>query len=156
LLACRPDLRRRARHYVRSRADVEDLVQDTMERALRKFTSFRGGGNLGAWLRTIMRRLFLDNHRRRRPEVPGDPADLERVAAPESAPSPPVSIADVQQAFERLEPIYREVSRLYWFERRPYADISRHLGVPMSTVGSRLLRTRRQLSRMLVEADVAA
>lgn len=127
-----------------------------MERALRKFTSFRGEGNLGAWVRTIMRRLFLDTHRRRRPELPGDPADLERVAAPEPALPPPVSFADVHQVFERLEPIYREVSRMYWVERRPYADISRQLGVPVATVGSRLLRTRRRLSRLLAEADMAA
>src|SRR3954468_6866202 len=58
-------LLRRARRLVGSEADARDLVQETLERALRTFHAFRPGTAVWAWLRTIMNSVWIDCWRRR-------------------------------------------------------------------------------------------
>src|SRR5262245_1951288 len=90
LWAYRQLLFARAMQMEASRAAADDLVQDTIERALASSDRFKPGTNLRGWLLTIMTHLFIDRRRRSAHEtlVPGDkPA---RLAAPE-APSPSAS-----------------------------------------------------------------
>ena len=58
-------LLRRARRLVGHEADARDLVQETLERALRTFHAFRPGTAVWAWLRTIMNSVWIDGWRRR-------------------------------------------------------------------------------------------
>ena len=61
-----PALRRYAYALVRDHAAADDLVQDTLERALSRWSSRRPGGELRAWLFTILRNLHIDSHRQSR------------------------------------------------------------------------------------------
>lgn len=74
-----PGLLRYARTLVRDTADAEDLVQDTLARALERAQAFRGESSLTTWLHRIMHNLAVDLARRRR-EVPSD-AVAEEVEA---------------------------------------------------------------------------
>jgi RNA polymerase sigma-70 factor, ECF subfamily len=76
-----PSLTRYAVYLTRDPADAEDLVQDTVERALARGDSFRGESSLSTWLHRVMHRRFLDTVRQRAPEPTPDDELLARVEA---------------------------------------------------------------------------
>ena len=141
-----PNLRRYARALVGDREGADDLVQDTLERAVRKFHLWRPG-DLRAWLFSIMHNVFVNQLKARRiaPEVDIDEASI-------AAPIPSVTsmdVADVQRALGALAPEQREVLLLVALEDMTYADVSRALGIPIGTVMSRLSRGRERLRRAM-------
>src|SRR6202163_2986509 len=86
-----PALRRYARTFVRDAADADDLVQDTLERAISRWHQRRSDGETRTWLFTILHNLAVNHLRRaarRGREVPFDDAGESDV---ESAYSPPTS-----------------------------------------------------------------
>jgi RNA polymerase sigma-70 factor (ECF subfamily) len=136
----------------RSAHDALDLVQDTLERALRNFSQFQPGTNVKLWLFRIMYNLFVDRYRRRSHELGYESIDLYDLAAPE--PDAPaewegVETREVLDALERLEPRFRAVLELHFTEKRSYRDISEQLGIPTGTVGTRLLRARQKIRHLL-------
>src|SRR5258706_10818270 len=96
LIELLPDLRRQARKLARSRADADDLVHDTLERALRKQHLYEPTGKLIGWLCMIMRNCRFDMLRRRRiaPMAPLD--DMPAAAAPLVAPNQ-VSVVELAE-----------------------------------------------------------
>lgn len=150
----------RAMGLERSVQDARDLVQDTLERALRNFAQFQPGTNAKLWLFRIMYNLFVDRYRRRSHELSLEPLELHELPAPE--PDEPEGWEDtdpqrVSAAMEKLEPRFRVVIELHFGEKRSYRDIGQMLGIPTGTVGTRLLRARQKM-RTLLEgpADVRA
>ena len=131
--------------------DAEDLVQDTLERALRNLHQFRPGTNIRMWLFRIMFNLFVDRRRRRSHECRNDnvvPADLP-------APEPETLEAwqqidndKVNASLADLEPHFRDVIQLHLVSHT-YREIGATLGIPPGTVGTRLLRARSKLRDML-------
>ena len=149
-------LLRRGRRLVGTEADARDLVQETLERALRTFHAFRPGTAVWAWLRTIMNSVWIDGWRRRQAaaKICGLPS-VELVAAPEPEPASAIEgaeeeiLARLPDAIERLPPIFREVLELRLQANRSYGEIADRLGIPARTVGTRILRARRQLRAIL-------
>jgi RNA polymerase sigma-70 factor, ECF subfamily len=140
-----PNLRRYARALVGDRDGADDLVQDTLERAVRKFHLWRPG-DLRAWLFSIMHNVFVNQLKSRK--ISSDQEVDENFAAP----IPGVTRADVldlQRALGTLAPEQREVVLLVALEDMSYADVSRALGIPMGTVMSRLSRGRERLRRVM-------
>lgn len=153
------ELRLRALRFERSPAEANDLVQDTLERALRSFDQFRRGTNVRVWLYTIMFHLFIDRCRRRSHETRLEPDEAEDLAAPEpEAPSPWDGVTEdqVRAAIGRLDSPFREIGTMHWVDHRSYREISEQLAIPLGTVGTRLLRARRKLRGMLQLAPAAA
>jgi len=145
-------LRVRARQFHASGADAADLVQDTLERALRHFASLRPDSNPRAWLYTIMFHLFVDQCRRRRERQDQLPDDLP---APEPEPREPWTDLEpdhVEAALARIEGPFRQVLELRWRERCSYQEISTRLQIPVATVGTRILRGRQRLRTALARA----
>ena len=145
-----PNLRRYARALVGDREGADDLVQDTLERAVRKFHLWRPG-DLRAWLFSIMHNVFINQLKARRiaPEV-----EIDDTLA---APVPSVTRADVmdlERALAALSAEQREVVLLVALEDMSYAEVSRALGIPMGTVMSRLSRGRERLRRIM-EGDAS-
>jgi RNA polymerase sigma-70 factor, ECF subfamily len=141
-----PNLRRYARALVGDRDGADDLVQDTLERAVRKFHLWRPG-DLRAWLFSIMHNVFVNQLKARKiaPEVEIDENAL-------AAPIPTVTsvdVIDLQRALLSLAPEQREVVLLIALEDMTYADVSRALGIPIGTVMSRLSRGRERLRRVM-------
>ena len=140
-----PNLRRYARALVGDRDGADDLVQDTLERAVRKFHLWRPG-DLRAWLFSIMHNVFVNQLKARR--ISSDVEIDDTFPAPMS-PVTSMDLQDLQRALGTLAPEQREVVLLVALEDMSYADVSRALGIPMGTVMSRLSRGRERLRRAM-------
>lgn len=146
-----PRLRRYARALTGDAARADDLVQDTLERALGKFALWRPG-NLRAWLFSIMHNLFVNQVRAARPvDCPGDEAlpDLPVRATQADA----LELGDLSAALQKLPAEQREVLLLVGLEDLSYAETAKALGVPIGTVMSRLSRGRERLRALLAGAE---
>ncbi|HET6149662.1 MAG TPA: RNA polymerase sigma factor [Polyangia bacterium] len=144
-------LRRRAGALTRNQADAEDLLQDTLERALRALPRLRPESNLGAWLNTMMNHRFIDSWRSGRHTRPLEAA--ENIAAAEPEPPPPwleITEAQIKRGIDDLPVSSADILRLRYYRRLSYAEIARRLGITGDTVGTRLFRARRRLKRILI------
>lgn len=139
-----PNLRRYARALVGDRDGADDLVQDTLERAVRKFHLWRPG-DLRAWLFSIMHNVFVNQLKARK--APADELD-DNIAAPMPAVTA-TDVMDLDRALACLPAGQRAVVLLVALEDMSYADVSRALGIPMGTVMSRLSRGRERLRRLM-------
>jgi RNA polymerase sigma-70 factor, ECF subfamily len=155
-------LRAYANMLTGNRAAADDLMQDTFERALRGAEQFRSGSNLTAWLRRIMRNLFTDRCRQGTRFISMTHSDLAERFTDESQPDPAdradrdvrefLTAADVKAALGAIDRPLREIFVLAHLKRQSYQAISAELGIPVSTVGTRLWRARARLRVVLVNA----
>src|SRR5258708_26838155 len=141
-----PNLRRYARALVGDRDGADDLVQDTLERAVRKFHLWRPG-DLRAWLFSIMHNVFVNQLKSRKVHLEVE-IDETMIAAPIPTVTS-VDVIDMQRSLLSLAPEQREVVLLVALEDMTYADVSRALGIPIGTVMSRLSRGRARLRRLM-------
>jgi RNA polymerase sigma factor (sigma-70 family) len=145
-----PALRRYARSLARNRANADDLVQDCLERAVRRWSQ-RRDGEVRAWLFTILHNLAVDQFRRsavRGSHVAIDEVNEENlgeVAVQEQK----LMYRDVLNKLARLPEEQRAVLLLVAVEDLSYADAARVLNIPVGTVMSRLSRARERLQREL-------
>ena len=147
-----PNLRRYARALIGDREGADDLVQDTLERAVRKFHLWRPG-DLRAWLFSIMHNVFVNQLKARKVayEVEID----DSIAAPQSSVTS-TDLMDLDRGLMALSPDQREVVLLVALEDMTYAEVSRALGIPIGTVMSRLSRARDKLRVMMQGQGAAA
>jgi len=150
LETCLPALQRFALSLTRNEDRAGDLVQDTVERALKKAHLF-DGANLRSWMFTICRRVFLNQIRSDKTRGPSIPV--------EDAPQSALSLAqdqeiimhfnDVTQAFQRLPTNDKVVLSLVVIEGLKYDEVADLLDIPIGTVRSRLSRARARLESMI-------
>ena len=149
LAAMAPELFGRALRMSRSSFMAEDLVQDTVERAIRFEAHYTPGTNLRAWVHQILFSVFVTKCRRGRRErnaldhLSSDPCawTSQDAAAEMSELSPPL-----QRALDGLPRSFRDAVVLVDLQELSYKDAARRLGVPVGTVMSRLYRGRRLLA----------
>jgi RNA polymerase sigma-70 factor (ECF subfamily) len=142
-----PALRRYARVLTGDAWAADDLVQETLERACRKWLLLRSGSNLRAWLFTLMHHLYL-NQRRSAPPSPALDIDTlhEGLEAP---PSGTDDALDLERSLQRLPAEQRAVLLLVALEDMAYAEAARVLQIPVGTVMSRLARARARLRELM-------
>jgi len=141
----------------RSRDDAEDLVSDTMLRAIERWQQYRLGTNIRAWLFTILYHVFVSRKRRidAREVQPIEDEDgwtgYEAVgdADPEGTYYDSFLDESITRAIEQLPDEYRAALVLSDLHQLRYAEIAQILGVPEGTVKSRLFRGRRILQKKL-------
>lgn len=159
-----------ALRLTRSRAEAEDLVQDTMVRAYRFWSSFKPGTSVRAWLFTILRNTFINRyHRGNRDRLQASELAAQHDAfgdedplghAPSGVPSPEQALAQlgmrerIDAALRRLPVEYRMAVALADIEGLSYKEVAQALEIPIGTVMSRLYRGRRQLHALLHPAAV--
>jgi RNA polymerase sigma-70 factor (ECF subfamily) len=141
-----PRLRRYARALAGDSHRADDLVQDTLERALTKFHLWRHGSDLRAWMFTIMHNVFINQLKARRELALDDAVEDGLQSAPQSDP---LELRDLDTALRRLPVEQREVLLLVGLEQLSYAEASQALGVPVGTVMSRLSRGRERLRALM-------
>jgi RNA polymerase sigma-70 factor (ECF subfamily) len=142
-----PRLRRYARALMGDRMLADDLVQDTLERALAKHHLWRPGSDLRAWLFSIMHGVYVSQVRARKPvAVPLDES-RDRIGHAEGPQQ--LEIRALETALAQLPEEQRAVVLLVGLEELTYADAARALGVPIGTVMSRLSRGRERLRQLL-------
>lgn len=145
-----PALRRFARALVRDVDGADDLVQSTLERAIRNRSHWRGDGSLNAWLFTILRNLHRNELRRLRRRPAHSPIDgeLNEPAHPEEQIDR-VYVGEVLTALDTLSEDHQEILLLAAVEGLSYREISAVAGIPIGTVMSRLSRARDALAGRL-------
>ncbi len=158
LVAMMPELRGRALRLAQNGATADDLVQDTIERALKFADQYERGTNLRAWVQQILFSVFVTRYRRSRRErnalrvLAVDPCAWttpERFAPPDaSAPLTPRT----QERLDALPPGFRSVVTLVDLEQLSYREAASELGLPVGTVMSRLHRGRKMLASKMAEA----
>jgi RNA polymerase sigma-70 factor (ECF subfamily) len=140
-----PALRRYARALTRDAEIADDLVQDTLVRALRSEHLFHGG-DIRSWLYTILTNLNRNRLRSlaRRPTISliGDD-DAPDMAGPESG------ARDIGRALASLVEDQRAALLLVVLEGLSYREVAEVQGVPIGTVMSRLARARAQIRAYL-------
>jgi len=145
-----------AQWLVRDPVEAEDLVQETLTKALRAFDSFEPGTNFKAWIYRILRNTFLTSRTaiaNARTVYLEDHPDVLEVAEPGLTPEAEViklnDLAALRTALEQLAPHLREVILLCDLEELKYREIAAVLDVPIGTVMSRLARARQNLRQIL-------
>ncbi len=141
-----PPLRRYARSLTRDALKADDLVHDTLVRALEAKGSLRANTNLRTWMMTVLHNVFIDEQRRKRVEARH--ADVlvqlsDDVALP--AQEGRVRLSQIRKAFETLPEEQRAALHLVTLEGMAYADAAAVLGIPIGTLMSRLGRGRAAL-----------
>ena len=141
-----PDLTRFARALTRNEDDAHDLVQDCVERALRKQTLFQAGTSLKSWLFTLMRNVFISTKRRealgRRYVSMADDGNT-RVQAPAQVSS--VFLKQTLRALQRLSSGERQAIIVLGIQEGSQHDVAKAMHEPVGTVKSRLCRGRAHL-----------
>ena len=149
-----PALRRYARALTRDADRADDLVQDCLERAIRKRGLWQPTGPLQAWLFRMLLNIYRNDARSRRRR--GDHTPLhEMTIEPATLPTQPghLALAEVARALDRLPDEQREALLLVVIEGASYADAADILGIPAGTLMSRLGRARAALRTLTGAGD---
>jgi len=141
-----PNLRAFALSLTQSAQHSDDLVQDTLVKALSNLDKFEMGTNLRAWLFTILRNSFYNEVRHKKyhqtvtlDEI--DPGAIDLRATQEKY----IEFQDVLKGLSRLVPEQREAIILIAAEGLSYEEAAAICNCPVGTVKSRLSRARRRL-----------
>ena len=149
MLAAVPSLRAFAISLSGNVDRADDLVQDTLLRAMANIDSFTAGTNMSAWLFTILRNLFRSEYRKRRREV--EDADGRHA---DSLKSPPqqhsrLEFEEVRGALAKLLPHQREALILVGASGFSYEEAAAVCDCAAGTIKSRVNRARARLSKLL-------
>lgn len=141
------------------RDTAQDLVQESILRALVHREQFRENSNLKAWLLTIVRNTFINGHRREKRTVDIlDRVQQERMrtSRSESAASSEACIrmSEIQRALGHLEDMFREPFQMH-HDGYKYQEIANTLEIPVGTVKSRIHQARHRLMGLLSEPGAA-
>ncbi len=146
MVAQLPALRRYALGLTGQHASADDLVQDCIERALRRLASLEDEDRIGAWLRTILFNAFVDDRRQLRHRVETVETEfLETLPDLGHDPRRRLELQQVLRVASTLTPQHRQVLLLVGVEGLSYREVAEEIGVPVGTVMSRLARARDQL-----------
>jgi RNA polymerase sigma-70 factor, ECF subfamily len=140
---------------VREEMAAEELTQDTFLRAYGALAGWRGDASLRAWLATICRRLCIDRARLKQLDVVSAP-DLEAVAGSTSETEALADRFDLRGALDGLPADEREAFLLVHHYGYSSFETATLLGVPASTVRSRVGRARQRLVAALSRRPVTA
>jgi len=152
-----------ATRMTRNPTEAEDLVQDTLVKAMRARDQFEAGTNMRAWLLRILTNTFINRYRRgglEKAVLEGPDADpladgwvsastMASMRDPESAALRPVLEAEIRSALDELPEEFRLAVVLADVEELSYREIADIMGCPIGTVMSRLHRGRRLLKTRL-------
>ena len=141
-----PALRSYARALCRERSTADDLVQETVLRALAAEEQWQADSNLRAWLFTIQRNAWLGGLRRSGVEK----RYLETVASDPVVNQPDHgAMRDLNQALLALPAVQREALTLVGGQGMSLAEAAQLCGVPVGTIKARMSRGRAALRRMV-------
>jgi RNA polymerase sigma-70 factor (ECF subfamily) len=151
-----PRLRRYARALTRNADRADDLVQNTLVRALTKAHLFQSGTDIRAWLFTIMHNQNVNDVRRTiREDASLDIADCSVPLAATTDPTVSCQLRELDRALAELPEEQRRVILLCGLEGMSYEDAATILNIPIGTVRSRLSRGRDALRHLLTRTEDA-
>lgn len=140
--------------FTRNAEDANDLVQDTLIKAIRYHQLYQRGTNLKGWLYTIMKNIFINNCRagnRRKDMVEVTEvftADQLKRSATVNLVDDKFLKGDIQSALSSLSPVLTRPFMRY-FEGYKYKEIAEEFNIPIGTVKTRIHVARRELQKCL-------
>jgi len=146
-------LYRIAYSWTHNGALADDLVQETLTKALIKADQLRDPTAGDAWLYSILANCYRDHFRRLRETESVEDIELVHESTPEQETSQQQVVRKVRAAIARLPEGQRQVMTLVDLEGFSYVEVANILGVPIGTVMSRLCRARGALREQLLKED---
>lgn len=141
-----PALRAFARTFCRNQSEADDLVQETLVRALQSFDTFTQGTRLKSWLFTIMRNSFYTQVKKNSREPLGVRACISDTRSVVASQEWTVHANEVERAILQLPPHQREVLVMITIDGMSYEDAAALCGCSIGTIKSRLNRARTRLA----------
>ena len=151
-----PALRAFARTFYRETNEADDLVQETLTRALSSLHQFRPGTSMKSWLFTIMRNAFYTKIRVETREAPGAADCVSLRPAADATQEWSARGREIEQAIQRLPEQQREVLMLIGVLGVSYDEAAGICGCAMGTIKSRLNRARFRLLEELGETSAVS
>ncbi|MGB4068664.1 MAG: sigma-70 family RNA polymerase sigma factor [Nitrospira sp.] len=152
-----------AYRMVGNHAEAEDLAQEAFLTAFKALSTFRADSKFSTWLYRIASNKCKDWLRAKRPGMGQQDVDIDEVLdshvaeerTPERLLSQQQVALELEQAIQRLPPLYREAFVLKHFEGLRYEEMEEILGVNGDTLKMRVYKGRLQLSRELASLNPA-
>ena len=147
-------LRNFAMKFTRDLDDANDLMQDTMVKAIRYFDHFEEGTNMKGWLFTIMRNTFINNYRKglKARDLVTQSEDVSSANLVFSATGNQAVndfvMGDIKGALAKL-PQQLSIPFVRYVEGYKYHEIAEEMNIPLGTVKTRIHEARKHLSKML-------
>jgi RNA polymerase sigma-70 factor, ECF subfamily len=147
LIACEiPHLRRYALALLRDSDAVDDLVQDCLERALRKCQLWQQQGSIRSWLFRMLYHIFLNSKKTRQRESRAVPLEaIESTMAESARQEQYIECRDIAAALAQLPAQQYAAIMMIALEGMSYEEAAWLLGIPVGTLRSRLFRGRETL-----------
>ncbi|MFN3663550.1 RNA polymerase sigma factor [Yoonia sp.] len=158
LIALLPRLCRFARGLTGAADQADDLVQASVEKALRNLDGFTRGTRMDAWMFRIIRNTWIDTIRARRDTVEFDAEAAATIIGSDGRATTEahLHLAEVRRAMASLPEEQRAVLMLVCVEGMRYREVAEVLDIPEGTVMSRLSRARLALAEKLKDRPVGA
>lgn len=150
-----PALRAFARSLTRNRTEADDLVQETLLKALANIDKFDPGTNLRAWLFTILRNTYYTEIRKRRREADGLSVLAQQDANIGPGQEWSVTLSSLKEALAQLPDDQREALVLVGAAGLSYEEAAEVCGCALGTIKSRVNRARAKLL-VLMGAEATA
>ena len=132
---------------------ANDLVQDSLEKAVKKKRQLKDKKTFDAWLYRILANTWRDHYRSKKPMVSIDDITLVSKSGPGEDYDRARIVNSVRKAIEKLSQEQRQVVTLVDLQGCSYSEVAEILEIPIGTVMSRLCRSRNNLKRHLQETD---
>lgn len=148
-----------AMNLTRSVEDTEDLIQDTMIKALVNFDKFQEGTNLKAWLYTIMKNIFINNYRKKS-KFNFVRDESENGYMINLSTQKTFNLVERYQLQEELTNVIDIVDKnlstafVMHYEGVKYEEISEKLNLPLGTVKSRIFLAKKKMQSLLVDRGI--
>ena len=148
-----PSLKSNAMRLTRDHEDANDLIQETLFKALTNRDKFSDGTNLKAWMFTIMKNTFITNYQRmmRRNTFIDSTDNFHFINTSKSIENQAYSkftMKDINEAIDKVSSIYKDPFLLY-FKGFKYHEIAERLEIPIGTVKNRIHIARKELKKLL-------
>ena len=150
-----------ALHFTRDADDANDLVKETLLKAITYYNKFKEGTNLKGWLYTIMKNTFINNYRRF-VKISAFVTKYNEISSPNLVFSSTKNqgeskfvMDDIKHALNKLPGEYYVPFNMY-FEGHKYHEIADHLQIPIGTVKTRIHVARKLLKNSLKPYDNGA
>jgi RNA polymerase sigma-70 factor, ECF subfamily len=142
---------------VKDEALSEDLVNEVFVGVWKNADKFEGNSQVSTWILAIARFKALSSLRRRK-DASLD--EVEAAAIPDSSDNPEISlqkkdrVAILRECMSHLSRDHREVIDLVYYHEKSVNEVAEIVGLPMSTIKSRMFYARKRMSELLAQAGV--
>ena len=140
-----PALRAFARTFCQNQNDADDLVQETLVRALAHVDHFQEGTRLKSWMFTIMCNTFCTRYRISRREAVGVTECISSKESVQPEQEWRLRGRELEAACSNLPDKYRSAFEFIFIDGRSYEEAAQHFHCPIGTIKSRVNRARRHL-----------